>query len=69
MFETDLNTFYLTLDVNSYFKDMKVSCVLLLNNVISSFAFKDEIMRDIRREVSKVGPIVKMVDYEKNVYI
>ena len=48
---------------------MKISCVLLLKNMISSFIFKDEIMRDIKREVGKVGRIVKMVDYEKNVYI
>ena len=69
MFETDLNTFYLTLDVDGYFKNMKISCVLLLKNMISSFIYKDEILRDIKREVSKIGPIVKMVDYEKNVYI
>ena len=37
--------------------------------MISSFIYKDEIMRDIRREVGKVGRIVKMVDYEKNVYV
>jgi hypothetical protein len=69
MFESDLNTFYLTLDVDGYFKNMKISCVLLLRNIISSFIYKDEIMRDIRKEVSKIGPVVKMVDYEKNIYI
>lgn len=69
MFESDQSTFYLTLDVDGYFKNMKISCVLLLKNMISSFLFKDEILRDIRREVSKVGRVVRMVDYEKNVYI
>ncbi len=69
VFETDLNTFYLTLDVDGYFKSMKISCVLLLKNIISSFMVKDEILKDIRKELSKVGPVVKMVDYSKNVYV
>jgi hypothetical protein len=69
MFESDLSTFYLTLDVDGYFKNMKISCVLLLKNIISTFLFKDEIIKDIRKEVSKIGPVVKIVDYEKNIYI
>lgn len=69
MFEFDLNTFYLTLDIDGYFKSMKISCVLLLKNVISSFMVKDEILRDIKKELSKVGPIVKIVDYNRNLYV
>ena len=30
---------------------------------------KDEILKDIRKELSKVGPIVKIVDYDKNLYV
>lgn len=41
MFEFDLNTFYLTLDIDGYFKSMKISCVLLLKNIISNFMVKD----------------------------
>lgn len=48
---------------------MKISCVLLLKNIISNFHVKEEIMKDLQKEIKKIGPIVKMQDYERNVYI
>ena len=41
----------------------------MLKNIISNFMVKDEILRDLKREIGKVGSIVKILDYEKNVYI
>lgn len=48
---------------------MKISCVLLLKNIISSQAEKELIKEDIRREVEKIGKIIKIANKDKNIYI
>lgn len=49
LFEREPHSFYLTFDTVGYFKKMKISCVLLLRNVISSQGDKDFIKDDIRK--------------------
>jgi hypothetical protein len=48
---------------------MKISCVLLLRNIISSSGDKEFIKEDIKREVSKIGRITRFVNKDKNIYI
>lgn len=36
LFEKDPHSFYLTFDTNGFFRDMKISCVLLLRNIMNS---------------------------------
>lgn len=49
MFEKDLHSHFLTFDTVGFFQSMKISCVLVLRNVISSASEQDLIKEDIRR--------------------
>ena len=40
LFEKDPYSFYLTFDTIGYFKAMKISCVLLLKNIIANLGQK-----------------------------
>jgi hypothetical protein len=51
LFEKDLHSHFLTFDTVGFFKTMKISCVLLLKNIISSQSEKELIKEDIRKEV------------------
>ncbi len=52
-----------------YFKKMKISCVLLLRNIISTAGDREFIKEDIKREADKIGKITRYVSKEKNIYI
>ena len=47
LFEKDPHSFYLTFDTNGFFRDMKISCVLLLRNIVSSQGDREFIKKDI----------------------
>lgn len=49
LFEKDLSSFYVTLDTVGLFKNMKISCVLVLRNVVTSLSERDFVVNDIRR--------------------
>jgi hypothetical protein len=36
LFEKDPHSFYLTFDTDGFFRNMKISCVLLLRNIVTS---------------------------------
>jgi hypothetical protein len=48
---------------------MKISCILLLRNIISVQGDKDFIKQDIKKELSKVGAICKIATKDKNLYV
>lgn len=48
---------------------MKISCVLLLRNIISTVGDREFIKEDIKREADKIGKITRYVSKEKNIYI
>lgn len=69
LFEREPHSFYLTFDTTGFFKKMKISCVLLLRNIISRNEDKEFIKEDIKKEVSKIGRITKYKNKDKNLYI
>jgi hypothetical protein len=69
MFEKDLHSHFLTFDTVGFFQSMKISCVLVLRNVISTPSEQEMIKEDIRREVAKIGPLTRLVSKEKNIYL
>jgi hypothetical protein len=48
---------------------MKISCILLLRNIISGAGDREFIRQDVRRELGKIGAIGKTVTKEKNLYV
>jgi hypothetical protein len=69
LFEKEPHSFYLTFDTEGYFKNIKISCVLLLRNLIQIQADKSFIRQDIMRELEKVGRITRDVVKDKNMYV
>lgn len=47
LFEKDPHTFYLTFDTEGYFRNIKISCVLLIRNIIKSQSDKTFVRQDI----------------------
>lgn len=69
MFEKDLHSHFLTFDTVGFFQSMKISCVLVLRNVISSTSEQELIKEDIRKEVVKIGPLTRLVSKDRHVYL
>ena len=69
LFEKNPHSFYLTFDTVGYFKNMKISCVLLLKNIIQSQTDKEFVKKDIQKEVEKIGRITQFVSKDKNIII
>lgn len=49
LFEKDLESFYLTFDTTGFFKTMKISCILLLRNIVLVPGDKEFIKQDIKK--------------------
>ncbi len=49
LFEKDPYSFYLTFDSVGYFKAMKISCVLLLRNIVANQNEKEFVKADIKK--------------------
>lgn len=49
LFEKDPHSFYLTFDSVGYFKAMKISCVLLLRNIVANQNEKEFVKADIKK--------------------
>ena len=69
LFEKDPHSFYLTFDTNGFFRDMKISCVLLLRNIVNSQVDREFIKKDIEKEVQKIGKVARLAQKDKNIYI
>ena len=69
LFEKGPHTFYLTFDTVGFFKNMKISCVLLLKNIVQSQMDREYIQKDIRREVEKIGKIENILSKDRNIYV
>ena len=69
LFEKGPHTFYLTFDTVGFFKNMKISCVLLLKNIVQSQVDREYIQKDIRKEVEKIGKIENILSKDRNIYI
>ena len=64
-----MNEFYLTFDTVGFFKDKKITCVLLLRSVIPQGANAKATIDDIRKQVERIGKITRMAHHGLNVYI
>ena len=68
-FKRDLNEFYATFDTVGYFRNKNISCVLSLRNMIPIGSNIEMVLKDIRKEVEKVGPLVKLTHRGLNIYL
>lgn len=68
-FEKDLNEFYANFDPVGYFKNKNISCVLSLRNIIPVNSNVEFIVSDIKKQVEKVGPLIKVTHKGLNIYI
>ena len=51
LFEKEPHSFYLTFDTDGYFRNIKISCVLLVRNVIQTASDKTYVRQDILKEL------------------
>lgn len=69
MFEKDIHSHFLTFDTVGFFQTVKISCVLVLRNVISSPSEQELIKEDIRKEVAKIGPLTRLLSKDRHIYL
>jgi hypothetical protein len=50
-FSNDMESFYMTFDTVGFFKNHKISCVLMLKNVAPRNVSDEVTTRDLRREL------------------
>ena len=60
---------YLTFDTDGFFKNKKISCVLLLKGIIPVGANPDITLKDIKTQVEKIGPLVRTTHKNQNIYL
>jgi hypothetical protein len=60
---------YLTFDTDGFFKNKKISCVLQLKGIIPIGSTPEQIVKDIKTQVEKIGPLVRTVHKNQNVYL
>lgn len=69
LFEKDLNELYATFDIEGFFRDKNITCVLLLRGVIPNGANVKATLEDIKKEVCRVGPVSRIAHHGCNVYL
>lgn len=57
------------LDINNFFKNLKISCVLQLRNIIPLSVDPEIIKKDLLSQLQRVGKILKTVHKGQNVWI
>lgn len=64
-----LDEMYMTFDTEGYFKNKKISCVLLLKGIIPTNVSTQSVVKDVKAQVEKIGPLVKITHKSQNIYI
>lgn len=59
----------MTFDTDGFFKNKKISCVLLLKGMLPLTSNIDPILKDIKGQVEKIGPLVRITHKNQNVYL
>jgi hypothetical protein len=59
----------MTFDTEGFFKNKTVSCVLLLKGIIPVTANVEAVIKDIKTQVEKIGPLVRTAHKNQNVYL
>ena len=68
-FEKDYESHYALLDIHSFFKNLKISCVLQLRNIIPLSVDPEVIKKDILVQLERIGKVVRSVHKQQNVWI
>lgn len=64
-----LDEMYMTFDTDGFFKNKKISCVLLLKNILPLTTNIETIIKDIKTQVEKIGPLVRITHKNQNIYL
>jgi|JI10StandDraft_1071094.scaffolds.fasta_scaffold2122397_1 hypothetical protein len=59
----------MTFDTEGFFRNKLVSCVLLLKGIIPATANVEAVLKDIKNQVEKIGPLVRTTHKNLNVYL
>ena len=70
-FQKDLNEFYATFDTDGFFSTKKISCILLLKDIIPASYINNPsyIIGDIKEQVQRIGPLQRITHKNTNIYI
>lgn len=60
---------YLTFDTEGFFKNKKISCVLQLKGIIPMGVNIEQILKDVKTQVEKIGPLVRTSHKNQNIYL
>ena len=60
---------YMTFDTEGFFKNKKISCVLQLKGIIPMGLNPEPILKDIKTQVEKIGPLVRTAHKNQNMYL
>lgn len=68
-FEKDYESHYALLDIHSFFKNLKISCVLQLRNIIPLSVDPEVIKKDLLSQLERIGKVLRCVHRQQNVWV